>query len=61
MLYGSYHHIENLSNPKGKNAFIPWSGIFAKQTPLAATKNRRSPKETYWYSETVVPIAFHGQ
>ena len=31
MLYGSYHHIENLQ-PKGKNAFIPWSDICETDT-----------------------------
>ena len=39
MLYGSYHHIENLSNPKGKERFYSIVGYICETDTFA--NNRR--------------------
>ena len=59
MLYGSYHQIENLSNPKGKERFYSVVGYICETDTFGSNRKiGRSPKETYWYLETVVPIVF---
>lgn len=39
MLYGSYHHIENISNPKGKERFYSVVGYICETDTFA--NNRR--------------------
>jgi diaminopimelate decarboxylase len=42
MLYGSYHHIDNLSNPKGKERFYSVVGYICETDTFAS--NRRIPE-----------------
>ena len=59
MLYGSHHHIENLSNPNGKERFSPWWAISVKPILLAAIeKSQKLPKVTCWSLEIAVLIVF---
>lgn len=45
MLYGSYHHIENLSNPKGKERFYSVVGYICETDTFASNRRIAEIKE----------------